>query len=148
VLYIDATYVPLKRDSVDKEAVYVVLGLRDDGRRELLGYYLPGGNERASNWKEIFDDLIKRGLREPRLIISDDLTGLDDVLKEVFQNSFLKGKVDNYTQFLRFPDKRRRVQISFSICSLARSVRDSYQGGSDILVLYKRCLGSERRWCK
>jgi len=68
-----------------------------------------------------------------------------DVLKEVFQNSFLKGKVDNYTQFLRFPDKRRRVQISFSICSLARSVRDSYQGGSDILVLYKRCLGSERK---
>ena len=167
VLYIDATYVPLKRDNVDKEAVYVVLGLRDDGRRELLGYYLPGGNERASNWKEIFDDLIKRGLREPGLIISDDLTGLDDVLKEKFPNSFhqlcwfhlkknirnrvrrrhwdeilkeldeiidskdeeegkqkmrvfiekwgknyrsisnLKGKVDNYTHFLRFPDKIR-----------------------------------------
>jgi len=84
VLYIDATYVPLKRDELDKEAVYVVLGLREDGKREILGYYLPGGDEKASVWKDIFDDLIRRGLKQPKLVISDDLTGLDNVIKETF----------------------------------------------------------------
>ena len=34
VIYLDATYLPLKRDTVAKEAVYVVLGVaEDDGRR-------------------------------------------------------------------------------------------------------------------
>jgi len=47
-LYIDATYIPLKRDSIDKEAVYAVLGLRYDGKREILSYFLPGGEERAT----------------------------------------------------------------------------------------------------
>ena len=87
VLYIDATYIPLKRDSVDKEAVYVVLALKSNGKREILGYYLPGGDEKASVWKEIFDDLIKRGLKQPKLIISDDLSGLDNIIKDVFPNS-------------------------------------------------------------
>ncbi len=44
VLYIDATYIPLKRDSVEKEAVYAVLGLKNDGRRNILAYFLPGGS--------------------------------------------------------------------------------------------------------
>ena len=87
VLYIDATYIPLKRDDVDKEAVYVVLALESNGKREILGYYLPGGDEKASVWKEIFDDLIRRGLKQPKLIISDDLTGLDNIIKDVFPNS-------------------------------------------------------------
>ena len=42
VLYIDATYIPLKRESVEKEAVYVIMGLREDGKREILGYFIPG----------------------------------------------------------------------------------------------------------
>jgi len=87
VLYIDATYVALKRDTVSKEAVYVVMGLKEDGKREILAYFLPGGNEKAGVWKEIFQNLKDRGLRGVRMIISDDLTGLSDVIKEEFPES-------------------------------------------------------------
>lgn len=84
VLYIDATYVPLKRDTVDKEAVYAVIGLREDGRREILSYSLPGGKEKAEVWQEILEDLRDRGLKTPKMIISDDLTGIREKIKEVF----------------------------------------------------------------
>ena len=84
VLYIDATYVALKRDSVEKEAVYVVLGLKKDGSRDVLAYYLPGGSEKASVWKEILEDLRERGLKSVRMIISDDLAGLDEAITDVF----------------------------------------------------------------
>jgi transposase-like protein len=84
VIYIDATYVPLMRDSVSKEAVYVVLGVKSDGRREILSYFLPGGEEKSSEWKEIFIDLQKRGLKGVRMIVSDDLSGLSDAIMEVF----------------------------------------------------------------
>ena len=87
VLYLDATYVALKRDSVQKEAVYAVLGLRDDGKREILTYTLPGGDEKASIWREIFEDLINRGLKGVRMIVSDNLTGLDNVIDELFPDA-------------------------------------------------------------
>ena len=70
VLYIDATYVPLKRDSVEKEAVYAVLGLKYDGRRNILAYFLPGGNENTQMWKEVFENLKSRGLRHPHNLVS------------------------------------------------------------------------------
>ena len=84
VLYIDATYVPLKRDSVAKEAVYAVLGLKKDGRRNILAYFLPGGSENTHMWKEIFESLKSRGLKDVKMIISDDLKGLSKAIEESF----------------------------------------------------------------
>jgi len=84
VLYIDATYVPLKRDSVEKEAVYAVLGLRNDGKRNILAYFLPGGSENTYIWREIFENLKSRGLKNIKMIISDDLKGLSKAIKESF----------------------------------------------------------------
>lgn len=84
VIYIDATYISLKRDTVTKEAVYVVLGLRKDGKREILTYQMPGGDEKAAVWGEILNNLKQRGLKGVKMIISDDLTGLDKVIKEEF----------------------------------------------------------------
>jgi transposase-like protein len=84
VIYIDASYIPLMRDSVAKEAVYTLLGLTKDGRREILSYFLPGGNEKSDVWKEIFVNLTSRGLKGVKMIISDDLSGLEGVIKEIF----------------------------------------------------------------
>jgi len=67
--------------SFDKEVIYVI---RVEGRRELLGYYLPGGEKKTSVWKDVFNDLRKRGLKQPKLIISDELSGIERVIKEVF----------------------------------------------------------------
>ena len=85
VLYLDAVFVvPLKRDRVDKEAVYVALAIREDGQRELLGYWLPGGGESAQNWREILLELQERGVQEVEFIVTDALTGLKEVVAEVF----------------------------------------------------------------
>ncbi len=84
ILYIDATYIPIRRDSVEKEAVYAVLGLRSDGKRSILAYHMPGGDEKASMWHNIFEDLRKRGLKDVRMIISDDLKGLSKSIEETF----------------------------------------------------------------
>ncbi len=38
VIYLDATYLPIRRDSVSKEAIHIALGIRMDGTKEILGY--------------------------------------------------------------------------------------------------------------
>ncbi|XIQ71053.1 transposase [Enterococcus faecium] len=36
-IFMDATYIPLKRQTVSKEAIYIAIGIREDGTKEVLG---------------------------------------------------------------------------------------------------------------
>ncbi|MGC3164736.1 transposase, partial [Enterococcus faecium] len=40
VIFMDATHIPLKRQTVSKEPVYIVIGIRLDGTKEVLGFSL------------------------------------------------------------------------------------------------------------
>ncbi|MGM8214848.1 IS256 family transposase [Bacillaceae bacterium W0354] len=82
-LYLDGIHIKVRRDDVDTEAVYVVLGLRFDGSREVLGFYI-GGRETSNGWKEILLDLKKRGLKFVDVGIFDGLSGLEESFKTVF----------------------------------------------------------------
>ncbi|URA09090.1 transposase [Thermospira aquatica] len=42
VVFLDAMVFPIKRDRVENESIYVAIGITPEGRREILGYYLPG----------------------------------------------------------------------------------------------------------
>lgn len=86
VIYIDALFLPIRRDTVQKEAIYIVLGLKKDLTREILGIYtLP--NESASGWKEVVKDLQFRGVKNVLLFVADGLTGLADQVHNVFPNA-------------------------------------------------------------
>ena len=38
-VYLDATYIAVNRDTVSKEAVYIAVGIREDGSKEVLSLY-------------------------------------------------------------------------------------------------------------
>lgn len=83
-IFLDALFVPVRRDTVAKEAFYIFIGLRKDGRREILGLYnIP--TESAEGWSEAIKDLKKRGLKRTNLIIADGLSGLVNVVEQEFQ---------------------------------------------------------------
>jgi putative transposase len=71
--------------SVEVVMVLVAIGVTDKGRKLVLGLQA-GDKESASNWREFFKDLKKRGMdnRHVRLGIMDGLTGLEKVFKEEF----------------------------------------------------------------
>ena len=59
VILIDALYHSVRRDDVAQEATYIVMGLKEDYSREILGlYHLP--RESAEGWKQVFRDLKQR----------------------------------------------------------------------------------------
>ncbi len=88
VLYIDATYIPLFRNNVAKEAVYVVLGLRSYGKREILGYFLP---------EYVLESKTEEEARQRMLSFIDKWSKL---YNRYFNN--LKSKVKNYCYFFKF----------------------------------------------
>lgn len=83
VLYLDALFIKLRRDTVDKEAVYVAMGVSEDGHREILGFYV-GGRESATGWQDVLSDLYTRGLKQVLLGVFDGLTGLEDTFRAVY----------------------------------------------------------------
>ena len=83
ILMVDALFVPVRRDTVAKEAVLVVLGITEGGRRELLDFEVAPA-ESAQGWHALFQRLYRRGLREVLLVVGDGLTGLEEAVKAVF----------------------------------------------------------------
>ncbi|MFT9485943.1 MAG: IS256 family transposase [Tepidibacillus sp.] len=83
VLYLDGLYIKLRRDVVAKEVIYIVVGVTEEGFREVLGFYV-GGQESSLGWQEILQDLYTRGLKEVLLGVFDGLIGLEEAFKSVY----------------------------------------------------------------
>jgi putative transposase len=76
-LILDGTAVKVRLDrKATSISLLVVLGVRADGQKVLLAVKSMGG-ESAAAWRNVLDDLIKRGLRQPELLIVDGGSGLD-----------------------------------------------------------------------
>ena len=63
----------------------MAFGIKPDGRREILGFWLFGAEgESARNWEEVLKDLKRRGVQRVRIFITDDLPGLEEAIKKIF----------------------------------------------------------------
>lgn len=82
-IFMDATYVNLRRDSVGKEALHVIMGITPDGHKEILDFAL-FPTESATNYESMLTELKERGLTGVLLGISDGLPGMEDMIKRVF----------------------------------------------------------------
>ena len=86
VIFMDATHIPVKRKTVSKEAIYIVIGIRLDGTKEVLGFSI-APTESSYVWKEILQDLKDRGLEEVLLVVTDGLSGIHDSIHSVYPNA-------------------------------------------------------------
>lgn len=83
-LFIDAFFFPIKRETVENEAIYVALAITPEGHREVLGFWVPGGGEGASNWEEIFREIRSRGTHRIDFVVADGLKGIEQAISRVF----------------------------------------------------------------
>ena len=83
-LILDGTAVKVRLDrKATSISLLVVLGVRADGQKVLLAVKSMGG-ESAAAWRSVLDDLTRRGLRQPELLIVDGGGGLDAALAVVW----------------------------------------------------------------
>lgn len=83
-LVVDARYEKVRRGSrVVSEGVLIVVGISEEGNREILGTWL-ASTESEPSWSEVFRDLKKQGLRGVRYIVSDDHPGLRSAIEKHF----------------------------------------------------------------
>lgn len=73
----------MRRDTVQREAVYIALGITPTGIKEVLDYRT-APSENAEVWSEMAADLKQRGLKQVQLIIADGMVGLQPALLHAF----------------------------------------------------------------
>jgi putative transposase len=83
-LILDGTMVRVRLDrKATSISLLVVIGVRADGQKVLLA--IKGmGSESAEAWRAVLDDLIRRGLRRPELLIVDGAPGLERAIAAVW----------------------------------------------------------------
>lgn len=86
VVYCDTTFLPVRRGTVSKEALHIIIGMTEEGYKEILDFEIYP-QESAENYKDMLRNLKSRGLEYVLLFISDELTALADTLTNEFPQS-------------------------------------------------------------
>jgi len=90
VVFFDALRVKIREDAVVRnKAVYLALGVRRDGSREILGIWIET-TEGAKFWMRVFNDLKTRGVNDILIAVTDGLTGMEQALGAVFPATTLQ----------------------------------------------------------
>ncbi len=83
-LILDGTVVRVRLDKkATSISLLVVLGVREDGQKVLLAVKNMGGETKEA-WRAVLDDLVKRGLCKPELLIVDGGAGLEAALAAIW----------------------------------------------------------------
>jgi len=85
IVYIDAIFISSRDETgvVKDNPYYIVLGVKPDGRREVLAIeHLP--TESRQGWELVFEGLKKRGVKRIDLVVSDALQSIELAVAKVF----------------------------------------------------------------
>jgi len=90
VVFFDALRVKITEHGfVRNKAVYLALGIRRDGTRDILGIWIET-TEGAKFWMKVFTDLRTRGVADILIAVTDGLTGMPEALGAVFPATTLQ----------------------------------------------------------
>lgn len=108
IVYFDGIVFKVRKDSkVINKCLYSVLGIRMDGRKEILGLWL-SENESASFWLSVANELKNRGVEQILIACRDNLSGFSGALEAAFpkteQQLCIIHQIRNSTKYVSYKD--------------------------------------------
>ena len=84
IVFLDGMYFKSRENGkVMTKVVYNILGVNQDGYKEILGFYV-AESEGANFWLGVLNDLKQRGVQDILIACVDGLTGFPEAIKGVF----------------------------------------------------------------
>ncbi len=159
-VYLDATYIPLKRVTYEREAVYIAIGIKPNGHKEVIDYCI-APTENIEIWSEMLKGFKSRGLEQVELFLSDGVVGMKEAicqsypkahfqrcLVHVMRNISAKMRVDDrqkaldeFKQIHTQSNKEMAVQVLHEFYqnwekAYKNVIRDLRQVEPDLLTFY------------
>ena len=90
LVFFDAIRVKIRDEGmVRSRAIHIALGVRADGRKEVLGLWIEQ-NEGAKFWLRVMNELKNRGVDDIMLAVVDGLKGFPDAITAVFPDAVVQ----------------------------------------------------------
>ena len=108
VVFMDGIYFHVRSEGqIVKKAVYIAIGIRTDGIREVLGMWI-GENESAKYWLGILNSLKNRGVEDILIACVDGLTGFAGAIEAVYPKTEIQQcvihQIRNSTKYVSYKD--------------------------------------------
>jgi len=110
VIFLDGMSFDVRENgSYKKKTVYVIIGIRIDGRKELLGLWI-GENETSKYWLSILNDLKSRGVEDILIACIDGLNGFEQAINAVYPEAKIQRCIvhiiRNCTRYVNYKDRK------------------------------------------
>ena len=110
VVYVDAIHFSVRDNNVVKKlAVYVILGINPEGRKEVISLNV-GENESSKYWLGVLNELKNRGVKDILVLCADGLTGMKEAVAAAFPETELQRcivhQVRNTLKYVPHKDKK------------------------------------------
>jgi len=114
VVFMDAVHFHVREDNrTVKKAVYVAIGVKLSGVREVLGMWI-GGNESAKYWLGVLNEIKNRGVEDIMVVSVDGLTGFVDAIGAVFPQAEVQRcivhQIRYTTKFVSYKDVKAFIK--------------------------------------
>lgn len=84
VVYIDAIHYSVRDNGIIRKlAAYVILGINQEGRKEVLSIEV-GENESSKYWLSVLNGLKNRGVKDILIICADGLSGIKEAIAAAY----------------------------------------------------------------
>ena len=129
IVFMDAIHYNVRQDNaIVKKAVYIAIGIKLNGSKEVLGMWV-GGNESAKYWLGILNEIKNRGVEDIMIISVDGLTGFGDAKHAVYPNTEIQRcivhQIRYSTKFISYKD----------IKAFMRDLKEVYQAPTEEIAL-------------
>ncbi|ABO53270.1 transposase, mutator type [Burkholderia vietnamiensis G4] len=125
VVFFDALRVKIRDDGVvSNKAVYLALGIRADGQRDVLGLWIEQ-TEGAKFWLKVFNELKTRGCQDILIAVVDGLKGLAEAISAAYPRTTVQTcivhLIRNSLEYASYKDRK----------ALAAALRPIYAAASE-----------------
>ena len=110
ITWMDGIVFKVRENSkVVNKTMYIAVGLRRDGKKEVLGLWL-GKNGSAAFWMSVLTDIKARGVQDLLITATDNLNGFTQTIKTVFPESTTQicvvHQIRNASRYVVWKDKK------------------------------------------
>ena len=111
IVWMDGIVFKVRENSkVTNKTVYIAVGLRRDGFKEVLGMWL-SKNESAAYWMTVLTDMKARGLEDILISATDNLNGFTQTIRSVFPQAATQicvvHQIRNSCRYVVWKDKKQ-----------------------------------------
>lgn len=108
-VWMDGVVLKIRTDGkVINKCVYIVIGLKPDGKKEVLGFWIEK-TESAAFWMSVLTDLKARGVEDILIACTDNLKGFTQAIKAVFPETVTQlcivHQIRNSCKFVVYKDR-------------------------------------------